>query len=402
MHILFESHGINEFGESETNHAYRLVMGAVGYAQVSIVMPERWVECAPSLADAGVNVITVPYDSRRYPLNSSFEYMYSEFSRMSRRATRGLIGDVDVVHRLNPNAVRFASSLAFAGRPFVIGPLGWSRLPPRWADDPASIARNALKSVDRARLNLPTTKLARMYERAYLIALSSGFARHPFPRHVQDKVTLVNEWIDTEMHQVAAPAKNEVPVILYVGRLIPYKGVEQLIEALWECRNLDWRLRIVGDGPLRDALRSQIARCQLSERVDFFGRVPRAEVDQHLAAADICCFPGLNESFGTVNVEAMSAGRPLIVADWAGPREIVTDECGIRVPVTTRKDFVDGLAKALRRLIVDEDVRLRMGQAGRERVEAVYDVEYALRRFRSVYECASAGIPVAECLDRCG
>lgn len=389
MRILFESHGLNEFGESETYKAFRVIENATRYAEVTVVVPQRWVEHVPSLARLAVDVIGVPYDSRRYPYNTRLEYMYREFSSQAVAATREMLPTVDVVHRLNPNAVRFTSELAFQGRPFVIGPVGWSRLPAPWSKTPLGAARNALKSLDTERVRRPSCKLARMYETAHSIALVNMAALEVFPARLQEKCRLTYEWIDTKAHPALEPPDNDVPVILYVGRMIPYKGVECLIDALSTCTDISWRCLLLGDGPLEKELKHRVLSRGLQKRVEFLGRVPRQEVSAYYGLADICCFPGVNESSGNVNVEAMAAGRPVVVADWAGPREIITPECGIRVPVGTYSGFVERLASAFRHLLSDEELRRKMGAAGRFRAVSIYDVDVAMRRFRQLHENAA-------------
>lgn len=388
MHILFESHELNEFGESETYKAYMMVASAAQYAQVSVVMPERWASKVPSFDKLGVNLITVSYDGHRYPFNSQLEYMNYVFAEQAYRACRGILGEVDVIHKLNPNAVRYSSSLALSGLPLVIGPVGWSRLPPAWSRRPAGFARNALKSIDAMRVGAGFGRLSRMYEMATSIALVNEAAKGVFPRRLRAKCETTYEWIDTTAHPALEPPNNDTPVILYVGRLIPYKGIEYIIDALSRCKDVPWTFRLLGDGPLLESLKRRAVDRGIEKRVEFLGRVPRDDVQSYFQSADICCFPGLNESSGNVNVEAMAASRPVVVADWAGPQEIICDECGIKVKPTSQKDLVAGLEQAFRRLLADEDLRVRMGQAGRERAVSVYDVSIAMRRFRELHENA--------------
>ena len=390
MHILFDSHGLDEFGESEMFKAYSIVQSATDYARVSVVVPDRWVDRVPSLCEAGVNVIPVPYDSRRFPGNPSLEYMYWLYSRRALHAARGVLESVDVVHRLNPMAVRHASSLGLVGKPFVIGAIGWSRLPPAWTSSPRAAARNLLKRVDRIRTGTSITRLHRMYAHANAIALGSRAALEALPQSFHEKCVVVGEAIDTGEYPAAPPPDNPEPVVLYVGRLIPYKGVEYLVDALARLRDVPWRLRIVGDGPLQGPLEERVARAGIAGRVEFAGRIPRGEVVGHYALADVCCSPGLNESTGNVNVEAMACARPVIVADWAGPRDYVTDECGLRVPVGSPTELTLGLERALRRLLRDPALRRRMGEAGRQRALSVFDTRVVMGRYRDLHERAAS------------
>jgi glycosyltransferase involved in cell wall biosynthesis len=111
----------------------------------------------------------------------------------------------------------------------------------------------------------------------------------------------------------------DLPLIIFIGRLIPVKGVDVLLKALQqlELAGKPIACAIVGDGPERDALQRQ-ARALQSCRVTFAGaRRPDDLADMH-AAADALCLPSFDESWGVVVNEAMSAGLPVVVSDAVG------------------------------------------------------------------------------------
>ncbi|MBN1461777.1 MAG: glycosyltransferase family 4 protein [Armatimonadetes bacterium] len=391
MHILFDSLGLSEYGASEVYKSFCLAHAASRYARVSVVMPERWVDQVPSLVAAGVNIVPVHYDNRQLPLNGPLQYGYQLYSKRALEAARGILDDVDVVHRVNPVAVRHASAIAFAGRPFIVGAIGWSRLPRAWAMGPAGAARNLLKTVDRIRTGVGITRLHRMYEAAGAITLEASTALQAFPPSLRQKCVVLGQWIRLEDYPAMPPPDNAVPVVLFVGRLIAYKGVEHLIDALSSIRTTPWQLRVVGSGPLEGALKERAAQSGVADRIEFIGHLSRDLVVEQYGEADICCFPGVNESFGNVNIEAMTCSRPVVVADWAGARDCVTDECGIRVTVGSRRKFTLGLRDALERLFADPGLRRRMGEAGRSRVETVYAERVLMLRYRQLYEKVAQG-----------
>ena len=100
----------------------------------------------------------------------------------------------------------------------------------------------------------------------------------------------------------------------------------------------------------------------------FTGWIEHAKLQEHLRGAQIFAFPSLREFGGGVVVEAMASGLPPIVVDYGGPGEIVSDDCGIRLPMAPRDELVDGLAEAMTAVLRDPERCRRMSSAGLERV----------------------------------
>ncbi|VVD71047.1 putative glycosyl transferase [Pandoraea eparura] len=150
--------------------------------------------------------------------------------------------------------------------------------------------------------------------------------------------------------------------ILAVGRLVPEKGFDRLIDA-WAriaCDAPGWQVRIVGDGPLRDALLTQADQAGVANSVQVLPAV--ADVAQHYARAAIYCLPSRRESFGLVLLEAKAYAVPVVAyAADAGPRALLHDEVDSLV---VDDGDIDGLAGALRRLIGNASLRRRLGLAG--------------------------------------
>ena len=132
-----------------------------------------------------------------------------------------------------------------------------------------------------------------------------------------------------------------------VGRLVPYKGFDLILQAMAQSTDLrrDAELIVIGDGPSRAALEAQALELGLSSIVTFTGWVEHAKLQEHLRGAQVFVFPSLREFGGGVVVEAMACGLPPIVVNYGGPGEIVSDDCGIRLPMAPRKELVDQLAK---------------------------------------------------------
>jgi glycogen synthase len=173
----------------------------------------------------------------------------------------------------------------------------------------------------------------------------------------------------------------DAPVILFVGRLEPRKGIDTLLEAAPDVlRHFPTvRLVLAGNdtilGPdgrtYAEAFQRDPTNSDLRDRVSFLGIVGDDELAELYASSDICVAPSRYESFGLIAIEAMRAGKPVIVADVGGLSEIVDDgQSGLLIR--------PGDAGALREALVDllTSDRLEMGKRGR----AAYESRFTSRR----------------------
>jgi glycosyltransferase involved in cell wall biosynthesis len=136
--------------------------------------------------------------------------------------------------------------------------------------------------------------------------------------------------------------KNEVFTFLAVGRLVPQKGFDLLLQAF---ANLEgkFRLRIVGDGEDRNKLEKMIRDLGLVEAVTLTGAMDRKGVIKEMQSCDVYVLSSRHETFGNVVVEAAACGKPVIATKCGGPEDIVTDDVGILI----EKDSVEALIQAM-------------------------------------------------------
>ena len=161
-----------------------------------------------------------------------------------------------------------------------------------------------------------------------------------------------------------AIAPYHVPQIVSVGRLVTFKGFDDLIDACAELqrRGADFICEIIGDGPLREMLQAKIERLDLSSRVHLLGSLSQNAVLEKLQAADLFALAsttdaqGATDIFPTVILEAMASARPVVSTRLAGIPELVLDgDTGILVS----PGDASALTEALQRLVYDRELRLR-------------------------------------------
>ena len=171
-----------------------------------------------------------------------------------------------------------------------------------------------------------------------------------------------------------------LPVILSVARLIPKKGLEDLIEAAAILMQLGraFRVEIIGNGPLRNDLENRVKQLGLSECVEFRGPQPQESVSSAYQRASIFALPcvvtedGDRDGIPTVVLEAMASGVPVVSTPISGiPELIESSRDGLLVPPNSPLL----LAEALDRLLDDSQLRDRLAQAARAKIESRFLVE---------------------------
>jgi glycosyltransferase involved in cell wall biosynthesis len=140
-------------------------------------------------------------------------------------------------------------------------------------------------------------------------------------------------------------------LIVYVGRLVPAKGLRELVEAFTslQAEVAGCRLALVGDGPMRGELQALIADARLALRITLTGGLPPQGVADWLGASDVLTLPSWSEGYPNVVVEALACGRPVVATDVGGTREIVREDNGILVPPRDVGALRAALAGALAR-----------------------------------------------------
>jgi D-inositol-3-phosphate glycosyltransferase len=215
---------------------------------------------------------------------------------------------------------------------------------------------------------------ARIVREADRVIAANDVERAHLVQHydaVPERLSVIPCGVDTEMFQPMAPAVAKdllelppEPMLLYVGRLQPIKGLETLLEAMKRLPE-DARLLIVGgdqdepDNAHAERLRRCVAELGLTERVRFLGAQPQPRLRLFYAAADATVMPSYYESFGMVALEAMACGSPVVASRVGGLTTTVRDGVtGFLVP----EGDAPALARRLGEVLGDAEVRERLGQ----------------------------------------
>lgn len=183
--------------------------------------------------------------------------------------------------------------------------------------------------------------------------------------------------------QPAGAGEHEPPVVLYCGRFAPEKGWADYVAAADLLIQGGSRARFVmcGDGNEVKHCRAELRRLGIDGQVELLGHLERHEVAKAIKEAAVVVIPSRHEELGGTVLEALTAGRPVVVTDVGGLPEVVAyGDAGLIVPPCDPP----ALAAAVRRYLESPDLRERLGWAGASRAER-YDLQIVTRQLAEVY-----------------
>jgi len=193
--------------------------------------------------------------------------------------------------------------------------------------------------------------------------------------------------IDPEVFdQVVERPVRETKTILFVGRLVPYKLPQLVVQAFGDHPALrSHRLVMIGDGPERPAIERLVKSGGLEDRIELRGRISQPEVAAMMREADIFAFPSIRELGAGVVVEAMACGLACVVVDYGGPGALIDHDRGIKVPLGNWDQLRQRFGEALARLVSDDDLTIRLGSAARQHAMKFYSWDAKALKILSVY-----------------
>lgn len=210
-------------------------------------------------------------------------------------------------------------------------------------------------------------------------------------RQFKDKCTVIPYGINIEKFQLTTQRRQEVillrnrfngPIVLFVGRLVSYKGIEYLISAMTA---VDAVLLVVGKGPQEQKLKSLCAKLNLEHKIYFIGEVPDEKLPAYYHACDVFVLPSVNnkEEFGLVQLEAGACGKPVVsTALPTGVKSVnVNGVSGIVVKPCSSKELGD----AINKLLTDKELARQLGMRAKERAESQFNIKISAQRTLDVY-----------------
>jgi glycosyltransferase involved in cell wall biosynthesis len=381
MRILVVAYGYSGRDVSESYSAFQLVRALRQNHHVTVITKDPVDE-----HDAIRISVTPTLAGTQYYRALKLDYFV--FMWRAYRLARKIANTFDLVHHISPISLRYPNILCNLDKPFIWGPVGGSiPYPPAFREvEKREPWIYRLKALDRLRLCLDPLMINTL-RNAKAIVLTSSAAASLLPKRYLEKVVVIPEAFEVGVLREILPL-GRVQYVFSSGRLVPYKAMEFLIKAFAKkCLAGDLELWISGDGPETLRLVELVKELQLEERCKLLGRVSKERNYELMAGSLFCVFPALNEAFGHVNLEAMAAGKPVIVTDWGGPSDIVENGVsGSKIAPTNPEEFIENLGTKIQQLVQDRALREQMGVNAVTRVRAKFSWEVVAEKYDRLYE----------------
>lgn len=305
-------------------------------------------------------------------------------------------GRFDVVHRVTPMSPTTPSPLAcWSPVPFVLGPLNGGLAWPATFQDRRRAEREWFSYVRGAHRWLPYYRAT--FRRSAAILAGFEHTIRDIPSGNEARVIDFPEvGVDPALFAGAddRPLPQQPMQFLFVGRLVPYKCADLVIEAFAASDLLRrQRLRIVGDGPQRPELERLIHQHKLEGCVELTGPRSQAEVGRLMREADVLAFPSIRELGAGVVVEAMACGLACVVVDYGGPGGLIEADRGVKVPLGSPQQIVHDLTRQMESLVQQPERVRDLGQAARRFVLSEYTWQRKAEKCIQVYRWVTGQRP---------
>lgn len=348
-----------------------------GYENI-VYIPEsaaikQYYKSVPSLAMKG-RVNWPLYHLLSYPVYAEFDHqVYQAFKQ------KVLQGEYDIVHAITPMMPRYPQKIIQACQkkniPFLLGPVnGGIPFPPGFQE--TAKKENAHLNFLRGLGRYLIPGYVETYKKATHIFSGSTYTLSLVQKLFaipDERISLLSEnGIDHDsIIEVERSAISDRPInLLFVGRLVPYKCADVVIEAIGKLESSlknRVKLTIVGDGSEKGNLEKMVQDLHLENQVNFTGWVPQEETLKYYRQADVFCFPSIREFGGAVVIEAMACGLPCIVADYGGIGEYVTEKTGFKIEPRSREYLVEQVKEKIKILAEDQQLYSQMSVNSVER-----------------------------------
>lgn len=322
-------------------------------------------------------VPVTPWELRIRPIPGMYYVAYRRWQRRAYHLAAELHRErpFDLIHHVNLGTYREPGFPWELEIPIVWGPVGGTQnLPWRFLfhNGPVPAFGEMARSLSNILQMRFSPRVRKAAHCASALVASSSTAQRDFQRVHGIDTTLICDCgtNPTGAAAKAVPAPDRPLHLLWLGPFQSRKALNLLLLALARLpRDIAWELRIVGDGGMESRWRSLAERLGLSGRCQWMGRVPHEVALAQYAWADVFVFTSLRDTVAAVVLEALGHGVPIIGLDHQGVHDVITADCGIRIPVTDVNGAVQGFADAIAHLNANRGEIAHLSQGALERAQ---------------------------------
>jgi glycosyltransferase involved in cell wall biosynthesis len=376
MKVLVSAYscGPGRGSEVGTGWNWSVAMADTGHSVTVLTKPGRRAALEAAVAERGDDLlrfrfVPTPRSSRAVPGQLGVYAKYLAWQVAALREARRLIETetFDVVHHVSWGSLQLGTWLGLLPIPLVFGPVGGGQVAPAALKEfhAGNWSTEALRSFVTRRLILldPFARIAA--RRARIVLVSNPETEAVVRRLGGTDVRYMSELgvAPDDVVQPASANRTGPLHLLWVGRLMPRKGLYLAMEAVAEARRrVPVRLTVVGGGPQEVLLDGWVAQLGIADIVEHRGRVPMHEVREAYRSCDALLFTSLRDTAGAQVLEAMAAGIPVITLRQSGAGVLVDETRGLLVEPRDPASTVRGLADAIAVLARDPGLQRQLSE----------------------------------------
>lgn len=275
----------------------------------------------------------------------------------------------DCVHHITFGVFRQPSFMGFLDIPFILGPLGGGESTPHPLRQSFSLKGHILdwfRDLSNSLVSIDPI-MNSVYARSSIIFCKTKATLASIPKQYHDKCQVNLEiGINPQPNLVKkSPASDRKFRILYASRLIYWKGLHLGLKAFAQFHQQmpNSSLTVIGSGGDRDWFHRLAEELQINHAIDWIPWMTLADLQKSYTEHDVFLYPSLHDSSGTVILEALSQGLPVVCLDLGGPGVMVNDSCGrvIATAQLSETDVINSLSEALKDLALNPQLLSQLG-----------------------------------------
>lgn len=294
----------------------------------------------------------------------------------------------DIIHSVTPVSPQVVTRLHRLNYPLILGP--WNG----GLKAPLAFPKVVIQDLNWL---YPLRNLGRLLDgvwhssqHAQVILTATQATYHNIPKRYRNRCRFMLEnGVDLDVFTPTPwpppPSKTTPLKLLFVGRLVAFKGVDILLEAISRYQG-PIHLTLIGEGPLKAHWQALALRLKIEGFIHWYGQASARQVAEQLAAAHVLCLPSVRESGGAVLLEAMACARPTIAVQYGGPAELVDETIGYLIPAHGPAAAIDALVNCFYDIITHPHHWHQRGEAGRKRAEQLYSWDNKINQALQLYQ----------------
>lgn len=297
----------------------------------------------------------------------------------------------DLAHHTSYGSLQLGSGLWRLGIPFIMGPMGGGQFAPKafkkyfyegWKEEVFRYwvskllilfnpnARDAMKNAE--------------------IVITENFETQELALRLGAKKTKM--FLDAEIEivdKIFPKAQKKQINILWVGRLLPRKGLKLAIEALSLLKDrVDFKFTIIGDGPFGKRVPGWLKEYGIEEKTQWLGQVPFEHVKSHYKENDLFLFTSLRDSSGAQLFEAMAYGLPIVTLNQSGARALLPEDTCLKVEVSSPEKTIKGISESVLQYYQNRELLNKHGYNATQYIKNEYckKIPALIKSIKGIYE----------------